>query len=94
MACHIYDLVYCKVMMITICNMQSNDTKAQCILWRKLNAVVEKKRSSMPVFKGFMVDVHKKIGMLFTLYMGLEILRSRWFTKSGHVFSIGLRFWT
>ncbi len=27
MACHVYDLVYCKVMTIVICDMQSDDTK-------------------------------------------------------------------
>jgi len=43
MACHVYDLAYYKVMMITICDMQSKDIEAQCMLWRKLNIVVEKK---------------------------------------------------
>jgi hypothetical protein len=55
MVCHIYyDLVHCKVMTIGFYDMQSKDTKVQCILWRKLNALVEKKRLSMPIFKGFM----------------------------------------
>jgi hypothetical protein len=26
MACHVYDLMYCKVMTITTCDMQSNNT--------------------------------------------------------------------
>jgi hypothetical protein len=56
MACHIYNLAYCKIMTITICDMQFEDTEAQCMLWRKLNVVVEKKRLSMPIFKGFMAD--------------------------------------
>jgi hypothetical protein len=43
MACHIYDAIYYKVMTITICDMQSKDIEVQCILWRKLNAIVEKK---------------------------------------------------
>jgi len=34
---HVYDLVYCKVMTIAICDMQSKDTKAQQIMWTKLN---------------------------------------------------------
>jgi hypothetical protein len=29
MACHVYDLAYCKVMTIAICDMQSKDTKVQ-----------------------------------------------------------------
>jgi hypothetical protein len=30
--------------------------EVQCILWRKLNAIVEKKGLGMPVFKGFMAN--------------------------------------
>jgi hypothetical protein len=56
MAYHNYDPVYCKVMTITFCDMQSKDTKAQCILWRKLNVIIEKKGLGMPIFKGFMAD--------------------------------------
>jgi hypothetical protein len=37
MARHICDLVYCKVMMIAICDMQFEDIEAQCIMWKKLN---------------------------------------------------------
>jgi hypothetical protein len=55
-ACHIYDLVYCKIMKIVVCDMQSEDMKVQCILWKNLNTIVEKKRLGMPVFKGFMVN--------------------------------------
>ncbi len=55
MTYHFYDLVYCKVMIIAICDMQFKDMEAQCILWRKLNAVVEKKELGMLVFKRFMV---------------------------------------
>jgi hypothetical protein len=31
MAYHIYDLIYCKVVMIMVYDMQSKDTKVQCI---------------------------------------------------------------
>jgi hypothetical protein len=31
MACHIYDSIYCKVMMIVVYDMQSKDIKVQCI---------------------------------------------------------------
>ncbi len=54
MAYHVYDSIYCKVMTIVVYDMQSKDTKAQCILWRKLNAVVERKGLGTPAFKGFM----------------------------------------
>jgi hypothetical protein len=33
LACHVYDLVYCKVMTIAICDMQLQDTDAQCVMW-------------------------------------------------------------
>ncbi len=56
MACHVYNLVYYNVMMIVICDMQSEDTKAQCILWKKLNTIVEKKGLNTIIFKGFMAD--------------------------------------
>jgi hypothetical protein len=48
MACYIYDPLYFKVMRIAVYNMQSEDTKVECI--------VEKKGSNMHVFKRFMVD--------------------------------------
>jgi hypothetical protein len=36
MACHVYNLAYCKVMTIAICDMQSKDIEAQHIMWTKL----------------------------------------------------------
>ncbi len=56
MACHIYDPVYCKVMTIVVCHMQFEDMEARCMMWRKLNIIVEKKGLCTPNFKGFMVD--------------------------------------
>ncbi len=56
MACHVYNLFYCKVMMIVVYDMQFEDTTVQCILWRKLNITIEKKRLSTLIFKGFMAD--------------------------------------
>ncbi len=38
MACHVYDLVYCKVMTIVVRDVQFKDMEARCILWKKLNA--------------------------------------------------------
>ena len=56
MACHVYDSKYCRVMSIAICDMQSEDTIAQTIFWRNLNAVVAKHDIPNPKFKGFMAD--------------------------------------
>ena len=35
MVCHAYNAMYYKVMTIAVCNMQSKDTKMQCMMWRK-----------------------------------------------------------
>jgi hypothetical protein len=53
MACHVYDLVYCKVMTIKVCDMQFEDTKVQCILWRSW---MQLQGLGMPIFKGVMAD--------------------------------------
>jgi len=37
MACHVYDLAYCKAMTIDVCDIQFQDTKAQQVMWTKLN---------------------------------------------------------
>jgi hypothetical protein len=57
MACHMYDVVYCKVMTIAVCDMQSEDTKVQCIMWRELNDLMAKNGVENTNFKGFMVDI-------------------------------------
>ena len=56
MACHVYDAAYCKVMTIAISNMQLEDTKAQCMMWRELNNLRAKNSVKNINFKGFMVD--------------------------------------
>jgi hypothetical protein len=37
MACHVYDLMYYKVLTIVNCDMQSESIKVQCVMWAKLN---------------------------------------------------------
>jgi len=54
--CHVYDPIYYKVRTIVVCDMQSEDMKVQCILWKKLNAIVKKKGLGTFVFKGFMAN--------------------------------------
>jgi hypothetical protein len=75
MACPIYDSIYCKVMTIVICDMQFEDTNVQCILWRKLNATIERKGLSMLTFRGFMVDGGQANWNVVRIVMGLEILQ-------------------
>jgi hypothetical protein len=56
MACHVYDAAYYKVMTIAVCDMQSEDTKVQCIMWRELNDLKAKNGVENTNFKGFMAD--------------------------------------
>lgn len=56
MACHVYDTTYCKVMTIVVCDMQSEDTQSQCLLWNALNRVMAKHGVPATNFKGFMAD--------------------------------------
>ena len=56
MACHVYDVKYCKVMTIAVCDMQSEDTQSQCLMWNALNRVMTKHGVLVTNFKGFMAD--------------------------------------
>jgi hypothetical protein len=56
MACHVYDAAYYKVMTIAVCDMQSDDTKVQCIMWRELNDLMAKDNVENTNFNGFMAD--------------------------------------
>jgi len=53
----VYDSFYYKVMMIAICDMQSKDTKAKCVMWQNLNKVMAKNGVPNLNFKGFMVNI-------------------------------------
>ncbi len=56
MACHVYDPMYCKMLTIAICDMQSKDTEAQQLMWTKLNETMLKHKFPKPTFKGFMAN--------------------------------------
>ena len=56
MACHVYDLQYCQVMTVAVCDMQSEDCEAQCVMWRCLNKVMARYGLLIVNFKGFIVD--------------------------------------
>jgi hypothetical protein len=58
MACHVYDAAFCKVRTIAICNMQLEVMEVQCIMWKKLNKVMEKNGVEKPNFKGFMAKLY------------------------------------
>ena len=56
MACHVYDSQYCRVMTVAVCDMQSEDYEAQCVMWRCLNEVMARYGVLIVNFKGFMAD--------------------------------------
>ncbi len=56
MTCHVYDIVYCKMMTITICDMQFEDIKIQQIMWTKLSETIQKHEFPRSKFKGFMAN--------------------------------------
>jgi len=70
MAYHIYDPVdYYKVMTIVVCDMQFEDTEAQCIMWKKLNEVVEKKGSRVcPFLRGSWQIIRKLKNVVHIVY--------------------------
>jgi hypothetical protein len=46
----------CTMQPIAVCDMQSKDTKVQCIMWRDFNEPMQKNGMEKPNFKGFMAD--------------------------------------
>ena len=56
MACHVYDSQYCRVMTVAVCDMQSEDCEAQCVMWRCLNEVMARYGVLIVNFMGFMAD--------------------------------------
>jgi hypothetical protein len=56
MTCHVYDIVYCKMMTIVICDMQFEDIKIQQIMWTKLNETIQKHEFPRSKFKRFMAN--------------------------------------
>jgi hypothetical protein len=82
MACHVYDATYCKVMTIALCDMQSEDMKVQCIMWRELNDLMAKNGVENTNFKASWQTVLTPIGMLSESSMAVVIQRSPWRTES------------
>ena len=53
---HIYDLVYCKVMIICVCDMMCEMADAQEQMWLSMFALLKQHRLENLNFKGFMAD--------------------------------------
>jgi hypothetical protein len=56
MACHVYNLTYCKKLTIVVCDKWFEDTEAQWFMWTKFNEKMLKHMLVEPNFKGFMAD--------------------------------------
>jgi hypothetical protein len=57
MAYHVYDPIYYKVMTNVVYDIQFQDIEASCMMWRKLNVVINDKGMGTLMFKGFMADI-------------------------------------
>jgi len=68
--------------------------EVHCILWRKFDIVIEKKRLGMPISKGFMADGAQANWNVVCIVYGIRDPKVRWLTNSGLVFSIGISFST
>ncbi len=89
MACHVYDLAYCKMMTIAICDMQSEDTKAQQIMWTKFNETILKHGFPKLNFKGFMaISTQVNWNVIRIVYYSRTLLLG-WLIKNAYVQSIG-----
>lgn len=73
MACHTYDVEYCKVMTIVICDMMSEGYELQMILWTSLNKVMAQHGISKPYFRGFMLDSARANWMAIRIVYGSRI---------------------
>jgi hypothetical protein len=73
-------------MMIVVCDMQSKDMKVQCIIWRELNIVVEKKWLGMLVSKGFMIDGAQANWNVVCIVYGIKDLMVKMVDKKGTCF--------
>ena len=53
---HVYDPVYCKVMIIAVCDMMCEMAEAQEKIWRSMLLVLDQHGLKNVNFKGFMAD--------------------------------------
>jgi hypothetical protein len=67
--------------------------EAQCIMWRKLNAIFEKNELGTPIFKGFMVDDAQSNWNVVRIVYGTRDPIVKMVDKEWTCFFIGLNFW-
>jgi hypothetical protein len=67
MACHVYNPIYVRVIIIAVYDMQSKDIDSQILMWRALMKVMKTYGFDEPYSRGLWLIVLKRIGMLFEL---------------------------
>jgi hypothetical protein len=90
MVCHVYDLAYCKVLTIAVCDMQFEDIEAQRLMWTKFNETMLKHKFPKPNFKGFMDDNPQANWNMIKIVYGFGTLQLGWLIRSAFVYSIRL----
>jgi hypothetical protein len=84
MVYHVYDATFCRVMTIAICNMQSEDTAAQIVVWKNLNVVMARHNVSQPNFKEFMTDSAQTNWNAIRIVYGNGDASMPWTTRREH----------
>ena len=56
MSCDVYDVEFCRLMTIAVCEMMSKDMDSQMLMWLALNKVMDRNGVPNPYFKGCMAD--------------------------------------
>lgn len=84
-----YDATCCRVMTIVVCNMQSEDSTSQVIVWKNLNTVMACHDVPNRTLKGSWRIAPQQIGTWFTSYMVVQMHLCLWRTRREHASSIG-----
>ncbi len=90
MACHVYNLVYCKMMTTVICDLQYEDMEFQQVMWTKLNDMMLKHNFPKSKFKGFMANNAQSNQNVVIIVYGLGDPSMRMLIRSAHVYSTRL----
>ncbi len=90
MVYHVYNLVYCEMMTMAICDMQSKDTEVQQIMWTKFNETMLKHKFPKSNFKGCMANITQANCNIIRFFYGYWDLLSKWLIMNAPIHSIGL----
>ncbi len=69
MGCHVYDLFYCRILTIAICDMWFEDVDSQMLMWNALVKVMKEHGVENVNFKGCMANcVRANFNAIRTLF--------------------------